>query len=149
VNNDDIVYNNTSLKDIYTQWYSKKMEKVSIATMLNKLKVLNPNVTLVALQEFPADLDMTQKLRDDLETNVGGTLFLNEELFVIDSKVSATRGAIFVYNDVVDNDIDPNIYNNPEALIVAVNKFPLKLCGLMTMIIAGIIVALSFIISAN
>lgn len=142
VQNDDIVYNSKSLKDIYTEWYTKKMRKVTIADTLNKLKIRTPDLKLIAIQEFPTEPNLVEKLCKALEENVGGKLFMNNDLFVIDGKVSATRGAIFVYNDV---DIeDPNIFNNPESLITVSNKFPLR-CGVVCFIIIGIITYLSWL----
>ena len=88
--------NDKSLYDIYSSWYLKNKSKVSIKEMLIQLKNKNPCLTVVALQEYPTEPELMNKLTEDL--NEIGKIYTNETPFVINNKLSPTKGAIFVYN---------------------------------------------------
>ena len=90
-----VVKDDLSLYDVYKDWYSKNESKSSIMDNLLDLKFIEPNLKLVALQEFPVDEEEVKKLRYDLESM--GVLYLNPQTFTIDNKPCETQGAIFVY----------------------------------------------------
>jgi hypothetical protein len=90
-----IIKDNLSLYDVYREWYSKNESKSSIMNNLLDLKCIDPDLKLVALQEFPVDPEEVSKLKYDLESI--GYLLLNAKPFVIDNKPCETQGAIFVY----------------------------------------------------
>ena len=137
--NTEVLYDNKSLYNVYKEWYLKKSKKVSIANILKKLKRQNRGLNVVALQEFPTEPLLVEKLMRELEEIAGGKLFINQDVFVIDNKISATRGAIFVFNndytitdeDEMDVDVDvdvdvydPNMFNNKDALFITIKKMP-------------------------
>jgi hypothetical protein len=87
--------NDNSLYDIYSSWYLKNQSKVSIKDMLILLKKENPLLSVVALQEYPTEIELKTKLTSEL--NEIGSVYMNQSPFIINKKQSATMGAIFVY----------------------------------------------------
>jgi len=85
-----------SFYDVYTEWFSQNEEKMSVVNMLGVLKSIRPELTHVALQEFPVDKCLADALVHEL--NLIGNVYINKEPFVIDNKQCATQGAIFVYS---------------------------------------------------
>jgi len=96
------IVNDLCLYDIYMEWYLKNQEKVSILDMIVQLKETNPLLKMVALQEFPAEKELQEKLIKSLECNdkMFGSVYLYSSPFIINKKQSSTQGAFFVYDDV-------------------------------------------------
>jgi hypothetical protein len=96
------IVNDLCLYDIYMEWYLKNQEKVSIIDMIVQLKETNPLLKMVALQEFPVEKELQEKLIKSLECNdkMFGSVYLYSSPFIINKKQSSTQGAFFVYDDV-------------------------------------------------